>query len=134
MDKNGFGKWLREELRVRGMTQSDLARQTVRTGGDVSTAEISRIIRGERGFESKTAVELAVALNLPPQVVFVAAGLMPPEPDLNVAIREMERIALQLPLEKQMEALEFLRLQLRLAEQRVRNEKVARDGEAAGAT
>jgi transcriptional regulator with XRE-family HTH domain len=67
-----FGKWLSQELKRRGLSQSDLAR-----AGNFTNAVISNIVNGRRGVGSRTLTRIASALNLPAEHVFEKAGLLP---------------------------------------------------------
>lgn len=82
MDKT-FSEWLADELEKREMKQIDLARKS-----GVTSAQISRIISGQRGAESKTIYSIARALKIPTEQVFRAAGLLPPEPETDVWVEE----------------------------------------------
>ncbi|MHB9132901.1 MAG: helix-turn-helix domain-containing protein [Armatimonadota bacterium] len=68
-----FGKWLAEELRQRRWDQLEIRRQ-----GGLTSAQISRIISGERKPGPTACVVIARALGLPPEEVFRRAGLLPP--------------------------------------------------------
>jgi transcriptional regulator with XRE-family HTH domain len=67
---------LLSELDKRGWTQAELAKRS-----GVTSAQISRIISGQRGSETKTLVAIANALKISPDVFLRAAGLLPPAPE-----------------------------------------------------
>lgn len=71
-----FGTWLLDELKERDMIQAELARAC-----KITTAQMSRIISGARNPGKDTIVNIAQALKIPPEVVFRAAGLLPPKAD-----------------------------------------------------
>lgn len=71
-----FGTWLLDELKERNMIQAELARAC-----KITTAQMSRIISGTRNPGKDTIVKIAKALKIPPEVVFRAAGLLPPTVD-----------------------------------------------------
>lgn len=67
-----FTNWLTYELKLRGWDQAELARRS-----GVTTAQISRIITGERKTGPEVSRKIARALHLPPEEVFRQAGLLP---------------------------------------------------------
>ena len=71
-----FSEWLLLTLENKGWSQADLAR-----AAKVSRSAISEIISGQRQIGKRTATSLAEALKLPPEQVFRAAGILPPEND-----------------------------------------------------
>lgn len=68
-----FANWLRAEIRQRGLTNRELARQM---GVDPGT--VSRVLNGERQAGPDFCTALAEALGLDPAHVFRLAGLLPP--------------------------------------------------------
>jgi transcriptional regulator with XRE-family HTH domain len=87
-----FGLWLLEELDQRNMSQADLARAC-----DITTAQISRIVSGERNAGTKSLTNIAQALKLPVDFVFEQAGLLPPNSDLSCTQRTLINFAKGLP-------------------------------------
>jgi transcriptional regulator with XRE-family HTH domain len=71
-----FSEWLLLMLENRKWSQADLAR-----AAKVSRSAISEIISGQRQVGKRTATAIAQALRLPPEQVFRAAGILPPEKD-----------------------------------------------------
>lgn len=71
---NTFSEWLLMTLENKEWSQADLAR-----AAKVSRSAISEIISGNRQVGKSTATAIAHALKLPPEQVFRAAGLLPPE-------------------------------------------------------
>jgi transcriptional regulator with XRE-family HTH domain len=69
-----FSEWLLRALENKGWSQADLAR-----AANVSRSAISEIISGQRQIGKRTATSLAEALKIPPEQVFRAAGILPPE-------------------------------------------------------
>ena len=55
-----FGKWLRDQLKSRGMTQVELARRIGKT-----YVHVRRVINGASGTKRATVVSIAYALNVP---------------------------------------------------------------------
>ena len=76
--ENTFQSWLENELKTRGWTLNYLARRAGLSGGT-----LNNIMSGVRGVGFDTCKAVAEALNVPPVVVFRAAGLLPPEPEDN---------------------------------------------------
>ena len=73
--KIDFSDWLSGQMRKQGITQADLARLS-----GVTTGAISLILSGSRSVGTEAATSIAKALRLPPEIVFRAAGLLPPKP------------------------------------------------------
>ena len=76
VDTSDFVKWLEEEMRGRGMSQADLAREA-----HVSRGAIGNVLRGERNPGKDLLTAIAEGLKLPPETVFRMAGVLPPEQD-----------------------------------------------------
>lgn len=66
-----FSRWLKENLDQREMTQADLARES-----GLTSAAISRIMRGSRGVGPEGCRAIAHALKLSEEKVFRQAGLL----------------------------------------------------------
>lgn len=75
MTKIDFPEWLEAELQKRNWTKAELARRS-----GISAAQITRIFSGERKIGEEAANMFAVALQLPAEEVFQAAGLLPSRP------------------------------------------------------
>ncbi len=120
MSKADFAEWLREELRNRDWSQSDLSRRS-----GVSTAQITRVLSGERGIGEATCKSLARALHLPPEEVFRKAGLLPPKPVADEIMEQAEHIinGYKFPETKAraLAYLEFLRVEEEKAEYRAKS-------------
>lgn len=87
-----FGEWLRKELNHRKISQRELADRS-----GITPAQISRVISGTRGPGPELIQSIAYALNLPPEEVYRAAGLLPEHPKSNPSVEEILHIARQLP-------------------------------------
>ena len=74
------------------MSQADLARAC-----KVTTAQISRIVSGDRGGGKKTLIAIAQAFHLPPELVFEKAGLLPAKSELSPIKRALLHLAKDLP-------------------------------------
>lgn len=68
-----FGEWLEVTLKKKKMKQSELAEKI-----GVKPPQVSRLISGDREPTAKILIKIATALRLPGDMVFGAAGLMPP--------------------------------------------------------
>jgi len=74
------------------MSQADLARAS-----SITTAQMSRIISGERNAGKTTLTKIASALKLPPDLVFEKAGVLPSKTDLSPIKRKLAHLAEALP-------------------------------------
>jgi len=72
---NGFSHWLESELDARSWRPADLAR-----AAGLPQATVGNILNGNRELGLKTAVALALALDVPADMVLRRAGLLPPQP------------------------------------------------------
>jgi transcriptional regulator with XRE-family HTH domain len=99
-----FSDWLENQLKLMNMTPAELARASGK-----APAVISRVLNGDRKPEPDTLIAIARALNLPPETVFRAAGLLPPvSPDTEYA-EQILHLLRQLSPQEQEEILELLR-------------------------
>jgi len=89
-----FVNWVLSELKKREMSQSDLAHLC-----GVTSAQISRIISGERKAGEKTLLGIAKAFKISPEIVFEKADILPPssEKRLLPMTRELLQLANRLP-------------------------------------
>ena len=74
MTTNDFADWLGKALTTHNLTAAELARRA-----GVDKGVISRLINHERTPSPETLSSIATALQLPPETIFRAAGLLPPE-------------------------------------------------------
>lgn len=80
-----FSEWLVEELDRRSWTQSELARRS-----GVHRQVISRYVnQGRTNPDEKILVAIAHGLDLPAELIFRKAGLLPDEGDLSEASEEI---------------------------------------------
>lgn len=102
-----FSNWLAIQLKDRGMTPADLARNA-----NKAPAVISRILNNERDPAPDTLIAISHALKLPPETVFRAAGLLPPKPEHNERITEATYILSMLEEEDIDEIIQIARMKL----------------------
>lgn len=114
---NKFSDWLKTELLSRNWKQADLVRES-----KLDSAVVSNLINGKRKSGENTARAIAEAFKLPPETVFRAAGILPPQIPETEMINKIIHLVSQLPEQEQEDILEFVRFRRRLAEQREKNE------------
>lgn len=86
-----FNDWLLSQLQEREWSQADLARAS-----GLTTAAISKYINGRTPDETALR-KIAKALNLPADLVFEKAGVLPPKPELSPIKRALFHLAEGLP-------------------------------------
>lgn len=95
--KSAFLAWLQASLRDKQWSLSELARRS-----GVSQSHLSNIISGNREASAATLTALAKAFNLPAELVFAKAGLLPPSKDmLDELEQEWRHIFTQAASEKE---------------------------------
>ncbi len=104
-----FSQWLVSEMESRKLNQSDLAR-AVR----IDQAAVSRLVSGKAQPSPDTLNSLARVFELPPIVVFRAAGLLPNDPDVDEEIEQILHEVDKLPKADQEEVLAFIRMKRNL--------------------
>ena len=104
---NMFSEWLMNELNNRNINQSELARLS-----GVSRGAISHIINGVRQPGPDICDAIANALNLAPETVFRAAGLLPPKPEVDQKIEDLNHLMRELPPDELEEIELIIRMKL----------------------
>ena len=99
-----FREWLQNELNSRGWAQIELTRR-----GGISSGAISKLMSGERKPGPDMCNAIATALNLPPEDVFRAAGLLPQSRDDDPLVREAAYLVGLLSQERKRQVLEYIR-------------------------
>jgi transcriptional regulator with XRE-family HTH domain len=79
-----FSEWLLEELKKRNWSQSDLSRMA-----GISPGTISNVISGAKGLGYETGKAIAHAFKIPPEEIFRVAGILPPKPNADEWLEEM---------------------------------------------
>ncbi|MCL4296117.1 MAG: helix-turn-helix transcriptional regulator [Anaerolineae bacterium] len=83
-----FAQWLQEQLAERDWIPAELAKRAGIQGGS-----LSHILNGTRKVGPESCIAIAKALNLPPEVVFRRAGLLPEtENEGDVTFQEIVEI------------------------------------------
>ena len=123
---NEFNQWLNNELDKRNWSASDLAR-----AAGVGRSSISMVLNQNRGIGPELCLAIARALKYPPKVVFEAAGLLPPEPDIDAGFEEWAYMLSQLPERDRDELLQIARLKLERQEKE-EQERLANKKKGAG--
>lgn len=103
-----FTQWLIEEIYRRGWSFRELAQRA-----SLSPSTVSKVVNGDVLPGWEFCFKVARALALPPEIVFRKAGLLPPEPEENSALREMSYLFSQLSPEDQQRFITFIRAYLR---------------------
>jgi transcriptional regulator with XRE-family HTH domain len=105
-DMAPFGAWLLNELRQRGMSQYELARIS-----GVPRSRITYMITGKQHGSASMLTDLAHALNLPVDLVFVKAGILPVDPELSQIKRIFIDLVKRMPDQDAETLLSLVRLQ-----------------------
>jgi len=123
---NMLSIWLNAEMVTRGWSQSDLARRS-----GLHRAVISKILSDSSKPIPETCRALAVALKLPIEQVYRAAGLLPPKAKTDELAERAEHLYNLLAPENQrkaLEYLEFLKIQEERGDYRVTKTKTVETG------
>jgi transcriptional regulator with XRE-family HTH domain len=106
-----FADWLRKKLKERDWTQAELSRRS-----GVSTPQITRVLSGERGLGEQSIKGIAQALQLPPEVVFRAAGLLPQVTEKHSKMNELDHLATQLEGDNLQDLIDYAKMRLKKQE------------------
>jgi DNA-binding XRE family transcriptional regulator len=109
-----FNQWLVSQMERALLNQSGLAKKA-----HINQAAISRILSGQAKPSVDTCKSFARVFGIPVEEVYLAAGILSPKKDDRL-IKLIIHLAEQLPNEEEkQDAAEYIRLRLRIAEQRV---------------
>ena len=111
-----FGEWLKTTLKERGWTQGELSRRA-----QVSRSAVSNIIAKRRLPSPETAVQIANALNMPPETVMRQAGYLPDVEADSATTRQIMEFARRMSEKNRKEILEYMRF--RLNEEKTKDSK-----------
>ena len=106
MSNDNFRDWLWKELDQRGMSQSDITRQSKIK---ISPGAISHVLNGTRDPGPEFCKAIASAFNYSPEYVFRKAGILPKEKNKTPTLEEANELMEQLPEEYQQQALALIR-------------------------
>lgn len=113
MDIN-FSEWLLQQMRERDLSQSDFSRLT-----GLTRQAISYYTTGKSKQPDEFALQkIAIALQLPPEEVYRAAGIPLSKSEENKLIKQIAHLTKELPESEQKGILEFVKLRHRLSEER----------------
>lgn len=101
-----FNDWLLERLKEFDWSQADLSRAS-----GLTRSVISKYITGRTPDESALR-KLAKAFKLPPETVFRAAGILPPAPEKDPEIEEMNYLLRNLQQEDIQDLIDLARAKL----------------------
>src|SRR5438477_2660380 len=99
--KNTLSTFLNEELNKRGWSQRELARRA-----DLSPTSISEVIAGKRGPGKRFCQAVAKALQVPPERIFQAAGIIE-APPTTALFTELINLAKSLNEQNQKKLIEY---------------------------
>jgi transcriptional regulator with XRE-family HTH domain len=116
-----FSEWLAGHMLKAGINQSELAKRA-----GVNQTVISRLLSGKAKPSPDTLRSLARVFRLPLNQVYEAAGLLRSDSKINKTIEQIDSMAADLPPEDQQDILEYIKLRIRIAEERERNKNVER--------
>jgi transcriptional regulator with XRE-family HTH domain len=107
MNSFEFASWLQQEMNKRGWNNSELARRA-----GVTRGAIGNVLRGDRNTGSELCLAISKALNIPPETVFRAAGLFPPERTPEEKYEELLSILDTFTEEQRKDVLRYVRFVL----------------------
>ena len=108
MDKGKFSEWLVEMMKLKNLSQAQLAKQA-----GLSRQAISNFINQVSLPNPESCIALAKGLGVPDDFVLEAAGHRLPKPDSNPALEEANYKLAQLPEWQQRLVLSFIDTLLR---------------------
>lgn len=103
--ENNFSKWLDEVLKSRNMKPADLARAAKKDSG-----VISNIMNGKRNPSTSSCKAISIALDIPLDEVYRAAGILPPKTDIDPIAENVLHLLKDLDDYDKEEILDFVRL------------------------
>lgn len=109
-----FGDWLMDRLIEQDMKPADLSRAT-----GMDSAVISNLVNNKRiqpAVDSCKAI--AKALSIPLKEVYIAAGILPPEPERDPIADAIMNLISDLETDDKKDILEYARLRHKLATER----------------
>lgn len=113
-----FAEWLESELERRGWTQAEFARQS-----KLTTAQVARVLTREQDAGIKFARNTARAFRMNELDVFIAAGLIRPQPDRTPVLDMILNMIADMDVDEQENALALIET---LYRRRKRAQKIQR--------
>jgi len=113
-------------MEIRNWKQAELARRS-----GISASQITRVLSGERNLGDEALLAISRAFRMPAEIIFRAAGLLPPKPAINELAERAEHLYNLLAPENQykaLEYLEFLKIQEERGDYRVTKTKTVETG------
>jgi transcriptional regulator with XRE-family HTH domain len=117
MEPMNFVDWLDRELSLRGWNDHQLAQRA-----GISHSVMSKARRGTMP-KWEACAAIAAALNLPAEVVFRQAGLLPELGEEKSALLELRLLLPQLSPRDRLELVQIARLKMRLNEERQKRQE-----------
>lgn len=90
--KIDFAEWLKDTLKDKNMKPIDLSRLA-----NIDSGVVTRLLKAEREAKPDTLSAIAHALQLPVDLVFEKAGVLPPKPELSPIKRALLHASEGLP-------------------------------------
>ncbi|MBU0519009.1 helix-turn-helix domain-containing protein [bacterium] len=106
-----FNKWLIEEMKARGWSQADLARNS-----GTARATISNLLNEVRNPGTELISALAEALDYPVEFVMRKAGILSPAPRETEKREELNHLFDKLPEDEKDDLLDYLHIKLEMLE------------------
>ena len=107
-------EYIETKMTDQGMSRAELSRRS-----GVSKPAISKLLNGDTpNPQPETLKYIAKGLNIPDEKLLRLAGYLDPKPQSDLNFEEANYILANLPPEDQEEAIEYLRMKARIAEQR----------------
>jgi transcriptional regulator with XRE-family HTH domain len=98
-----FSDWIVERLNERGWSRSEAAKR-----GGISPSMFDKVINETSSPGITFCKGIALAFDIPPEEVLRQAGLLPPQPETDPVLDELNYKLASLPIELREEALEYL--------------------------
>lgn len=111
--KETFSFWLKSQMDEREWSQADLARRS-----KISPPHIARLLSDTRALGNNGAAKLAKAFNMPVEIIYREAGMLPPQMENQYLYERVVHLFNQLSKSDQMEIIEYLEMKIRFAEKR----------------
>lgn len=101
-DVMDFDKWLANQLKLKGWSQTELANRAT-----LSTGTISNILAGRRNPDHDTLIKIANGLSLPIETVYTAAGHLPNRSPDNATFNQVLDLMKSMDASERKELLDY---------------------------